>query len=266
MIPFATADQRWTDRRRRAAQLRLDHPHAEEMLVLYVALLEPQRLAAVAAERDRPAASELPEYVAGKSLPAILRATLQAGPDRLRAAALSRFHDSDLAQLVSRWIAGEQLPATDHYLARAATAPVLEVLPGLAAGIRRAPGGAAAFHCPSCGGLPQLSYFGISGEALVTAPRFLLCSICSQSWSYPRMICPGCGSDDTSKLPIFADTDHFANVRADGCEVCRQYLLTVDLPKDPSAVPVVDELAALPLDLFVQERAFTKITPNLMGF
>ena len=48
--------------------------------------------------------------------------------------------------------------------------------------------------------------------------------------------------------------------------MCRRYLLTVDLPKDPSAVPVVDELAALPLDLFVQERGFKKITPNLMGF
>jgi formate dehydrogenase maturation protein FdhE len=80
------------------------------------------------------------------------------------------------------------------------------------------------------------------------------------------MVCAGCGSEDTAKLPIFADTDHFANLRADGCEVCRRYLLTIDLPKDPTAVPIVDELAALPLDLFVRERGFTKITPNLMGF
>jgi hypothetical protein len=31
-------------------------------------------------------------------------------------------------------------------------------------------------------------------------------------------------------------------------------------------VPEVDELAALPLDLFAAERGLFKITPNLMGF
>jgi formate dehydrogenase maturation protein FdhE len=39
----------------------------------------------------------------------------------------------------------------------------------------------------------------------------------------------------------------------------------VDGRKDPGAVPVVDELAALPLDLYARERGFTKIAPNLMG-
>ena len=32
------------------------------------------------------------------------------------------------------------------------------------------------------------------------------------------------------------------------------------------AVPVVDEMAALPLDLYAVEQGFAKITPNLMGF
>jgi len=31
-------------------------------------------------------------------------------------------------------------------------------------------------------------------------------------------------------------------------------------------VPVVDELAAIPLDLYAREQGFSKITPNLMGF
>jgi formate dehydrogenase maturation protein FdhE len=31
-------------------------------------------------------------------------------------------------------------------------------------------------------------------------------------------------------------------------------------------VPVVDEMAALPLDLYAVEQGFAKITPNLMGF
>jgi hypothetical protein len=31
-------------------------------------------------------------------------------------------------------------------------------------------------------------------------------------------------------------------------------------------VPEVDELTALPLDLFASEQGLSKITPNLMGF
>jgi len=39
----------------------------------------------------------------------------------------------------------------------------------------------------------------------------------------------------------------------------------VDGRKDPAAVPVVDELVALPLDLHMRELGFAKIVPNLMG-
>jgi hypothetical protein len=266
MLQATKAEEIWTARGRRAAELRRLHPHAEELLALYEALVEPQRAAYEAAERERPGPDELPAYVAGAALPGILGATLRAGPDKLRSAALGRFHDADLPDLISRWLSGGELPATDRFLARAATAPVLEALPGLARAARRLPMEPAAHHCPNCGGPPQLAYFGVAGEALVTAPRYLLCSICSQGWEYPRMVCAGCGSNDSAKLPIFADSDRFPNVRGDACEVCRRYLLTVDLPKDPGAIPVVDELAALPLDLFIRERGFTKITSNLMGF
>ncbi len=266
MGQLAIANEPWTDRSRRAGELLRTQPHAEELLTLYAALLEPQRAAFERAQQERPAARELPTYVAATALPGVFAASFRAGPEKLRDALLGRFHEADLEQLVSRWLDGAELPAPDRYLARAATAPVLEALPDLVAGAFGVPSEADPQLCPSCGGKPQLSYFGLSDEALVSAPRRLLCSRCSQSWAYPRMVCAGCGSEDTSALPIFADTEQFPNVRADACEKCRHYLLTIDLPKDPAAVPVVDELAALPLDLFVRERGFTKITPNLMGF
>ena len=266
MSQIATGHQPWTDRNRRAGELLRQQPHAEELLTLYVALLEPQRQAYERAQQEQPAARELPAYVATTVLPGILAATLRAGPNRLRSEALARFHDVDLHGLVSRWLARADLSPTDRYLARAATAPVLEALPEIRREACGAQGETDPRRCPTCGGEPQLSYFGISGEALVAAPRYLLCSRCSESWVYPRMVCAACGSEDTAKLPIFADRDQFPNVRADACETCRQYLMTIDLPKHPAAVPVVDELAALPLDLFVRERGFTKITPNLMGF
>jgi FdhE protein len=58
----------------------------------------------------------------------------------------------------------------------------------------------------------------------------------------------------------------FPHIRIEACDTCRRYLLNIDLAADPAAVPVVDELAALPLDLYARERGYSKIIPNLMGF
>jgi formate dehydrogenase maturation protein FdhE len=113
--------------------------------------------------------------------------------------------------------------------------------------------------------LPQLSYLTDAGETLVSGPRMLLCCRCGESWIHQRMTCAGCGEHATNKLPIFADAERFPHLRADACEQCRRYLITIDLRKEPEAVPVVDELVALPLDLYVKERGFTKIVPNLMA-
>jgi FdhE protein len=190
-------------------------------------------------------------------------ATIAAGPPSLAAAVRERLRDGDRAGLVGRWLAGERQEPVDEYLARAAAAPVLEAL-GPAAGDacsgRPADGG-----CPRCGGPPQLSYLTDAGEALVSGPRMLLCCRCGDSWVHQRMTCVGCGEQSTSKLPIFADAARFPHLRADACETCRRYLISIDLRKDPHAVPVVDELIALPLDLYVKERGYTKIVPNLMA-
>ena len=58
----------------------------------------------------------------------------------------------------------------------------------------------------------------------------------------------------------------FPHLRIDGCETCSHYVLTVDLDRDGRAVPLVDEIAAIPLDLYAKERGMSKIVPNLMGF
>jgi FdhE protein len=41
-------------------------------------------------------------------------------------------------------------------------------------------------------------------------------------------------------------------------------LKTVDLTKNGLAVPVVDEIAAIPLDLWAQGRGYNKLQVNLM--
>ena len=110
-----------------------------------------------------------------------------------------------------------------------------------------------------------MSYFAFSGEALVSGPRYLVCSRCATNWVFSRMTCAGCGESTGPKLPIFQDQERFPHVRVDGCKTCRKYLSTFDLRRDTRAVPIVDEIAALPLDLYARDQGFTKITPNLMG-
>ena len=254
----------WAERSKRARQLLETRPYAAELLRLYAALTKPWAEAWEAATTDHPELAGLPAYAARKVLPGVLEATLEAGPARLRAGLVEGFHAADFEQLADRWLRGEPVSEFERYLARAALAPLLEALPEVACelGGGREPD---SCRCPACGGLPQLAYFGVSGDALVTAPRYLLCSRCSLSWAFPRMVCAACGSAKTSSLPIFADEELLVGLRIDACESCRRYLVTVELPKDPAAVPVVDELTALPLDLYAQERGFNKVTANLMG-
>ncbi|HEY7200631.1 MAG TPA: formate dehydrogenase accessory protein FdhE [Candidatus Dormibacteraeota bacterium] len=254
----------WGARRRRAEQLRERWPFAAEVLTLHLALLDVQEPAYEAA-LGRP-----PEAAAGLArelLPRVLEATVAAGPAGLGEAAVGRFHSADLDDLVGRWLRGAEQAVVDRYLARAACAPVVEALaanPDALAALCQGPRDAR--HCPRCGGPPQLGYFALTGEDLVTGPRHLVCARCASTWVYPRMACAGCGEETGARLPVYSDADQFPHLRIDACETCRRYLLSVDLRRDAAAVPEVDELAALPLDLYAAERGLTKVVPNAMGF
>jgi FdhE protein len=257
------AAEAWARRRRRARQLVERHAFAAELLRLYEALLDVQEPAFRRALPDPPEPARVAAYIADRIVGEVADATLKAGPAALAAAVRERLRDGAPVDFVARWLGGERQEPVAEYLARAAAAPVLEALGAAAGGAcsgQRAEGG-----CPRCGGRPQLSYLAESPEALVSAPRRLLCCRCGDSWVHPRMTCVGCGEQSTSKLPVFADAERLPHLRADACETCRRYLITIDLRKDPHAVPVVDELVALPLDLYVKERGFTKIVPNLMA-
>ena len=80
------------------------------------------------------------------------------------------------------------------------------------------------------------------------------------------MTCVSCRETDGSKMPVLADESRLPHLRIDACDTCRAYLVTVDVRKDPGAIPLVDEIAALPLDLLAAERGYRKITRNLMGY
>ncbi len=254
----------WPDRRRRTSELSQRYPFAAEMLTLYGALIDVQERAFRAARAELPAPAGVAGHVASRVLPAVVDVTVKAGPRKLAQGVGERFISAEPESLVSAWLRSEEQPPVDQYLARASAGPVLEAL-GEVAGLA-CQGPHDDRHCPTCGGLPQVSYFGVTNEALVTGPRYLLCSRCGNTWPYARMVCAACGENTTPRLPIYNETERLPHVRVDACESCHRYLLTFDLRKDTRAVPIVDELAALPLDLYAQEQGMTKIVPNLMGY
>jgi FdhE protein len=49
------------------------------------------------------------------------------------------------------------------------------------------------------------------------------------------------------------------------CEACRSYLHVVRVDRDPQAIPLVDEMAALALDVWARGEGYQKIFPNLAG-
>jgi formate dehydrogenase maturation protein FdhE len=277
----------WAKRRSRAEELAARWPFSAGVLTFYAALTEVQERAYLGALEDAPRPDAVAAYAAERVIPRVIELSAATGPPALVTAVLERFDELDFVGAIEAWLRGEELAPIERYLARAAAGPVLEAL-GAAAGAA-CDGPRDSVHCPVCGGRPQVASFASSPEDLVTAHRYLVCSRCSGSWAYARLTCGVCGENDTAKLvvwgevgtsqaeisdsivkpgamraPIPADA-RFPHLRIDGCRTCSHYLLTVDAERDPRAVPLVDEIGAIPLDLYARDLALTKLVPNLMG-
>jgi Protein involved in formate dehydrogenase formation len=266
------------ERRFRAEALRERHPFAAELLTLYLALLPVQE----EASESPPQPDELPRWAAERVLPRVVETTVAAGPAVLAESARGRLANGDGERALAGWLQGAELEPVDRYLARASLGPVLEAL-GERAGdaCAPAPNGDGGEHCPRCGGVPQLSCIASSGDKLVSGRRNLLCSRCGWTWTFSRSLCPACGESEEDKLVVYAERLNgavtvngkhdgaepvFPHLRIAGCSTCSRYLIEVDMAGDPRAVPEVDELAALPLDLHAADQGLRKVTPNLMGF
>lgn len=247
----------------RARELATRYEYAADPLRLVAALADAQARVFEHALADRPARDDLASYVVDVSLPGVMDAAVAEGTEYVRESVLLRFHHADLAGVVEGWLRGEEQEPVDVFLARAATSPVLEALSALAATLKTVDD---PRRCLVCGGLPQLAVFAEGPDALATGPRRLVCARCAAEWTYPRMACVSCGESGGANMPILADEARIPHLRVDACDTCRAYLVTVDRRKDPRAIPVVDEIVALPLDLIASERGYTKITRNLVGF
>jgi FdhE protein len=115
--------------------------------------------------------------------------------------------------------------------------------------------------CPFCNARPVVAVLRGEGDG---AKRSLVCSLCAVEWQYRRVICPACGEENKDKLPIYVASE-FDYIRVDACESCRTYIKSVDLTKNGHAVPIVDEIATVPLNIWAEEHGYSKLEPNLLG-
>jgi FdhE protein len=120
---------------------------------------------------------------------------------------------------------------------------------------------ATASVCPVCNSAPLLGVLRPEGDG---GRRCLVCSFCLHEWNFRRILCPACGEEAESKLPVYV-AELFPHVRVEACDTCKLYVRTIDLTKDGNAIPLVDDLAAIPLSLWAHEHHYSRLHPNLLS-
>jgi FdhE protein len=182
-----------------------------------------------------------------------LRATVDAwrkADDSLEAAADARGKADD---------PGERSEQGEDFYARAFLEPVVTSIAGASSS---QPTDWTQNFCFACGGSPQLAVIRDLPDAV--GSRTLVCSMCATEWRFRRLTCPHCGEIEADKLPVHT-AESLTHVRVDACSTCSRYIKTVDLRKRGDAVPLVDELAAVELDIWAQEQGLTKLRVNVLG-
>jgi FdhE protein len=170
--------------------------------------------------------------------------------------------DSWIASLEAYWEhAGkydQQVGAFAQFLARAFLQPYAEFRGALTP---QPPMVITVRVCPLCGSRPLMGVLRVEGDS---GKRFLLCSFCLQEWEFRRILCPTCGEEAEGKLPVYV-AEQLPHIRVEACDTCKFFLTTVDLTKDGHAIPLVDDLAAIPLTLWAHEKGYSRLQPNLLG-
>jgi formate dehydrogenase accessory protein FdhE len=260
---------------RRAERLITFHPFTQEVLTFYKKIVEFQKnLHALMLSGNKPQGT-------GKNPPAVrenlktedllphfqefLKLVAESAPATLAESARQlslQPSESWAAILQDFWaISGRDdgpNAAFDQFLPRAFLQPYAERLE-----IERPADETSAFPslCPLCGARPLLGVLRPEGDG---AKRFLLCSFCLKEWEFRRIFCSTCAEETESKLPVYV-AEQFPHIRVEACETCKFYLRTIDLTKDGNAVPLVDDLAAIPLSLWAEEHGYSRAQPNLLG-
>jgi len=268
---------KWDARIRRAQDLASSHPFASEGLLFYSGVAKAQKHLYAKIEtacgtrmEARPQGGLRAEFDSALLLPLFpfflsrieedAPGPLSQTAGQLRAASARRWQEL----LFGFWQdapgnhGGATLDPTEELIAWTFLQPYAEYL---ADHTRKEPIHATPSHCPVCGTRPQVGVLRPEGDG---AKRSLICALCAHEWDYRRVVCPSCGEENPHKLAVYT-AEGFGHVRVEACDSCHSYIKTVDLSKNGLALPVVDELATIPLNLWATEHGYTKLQANLLG-
>jgi FdhE protein len=281
MKPAQVGSTEYDARIRRAEYLASKHPFASEILRFYSRVAEFQKkLYAELAKTVQKDFSRLSDRVPGPFRPGLPSAGAikllpnltsfltfieQAAPPALATAAravTTLDATSQRSLLQAYWELGglndQLIGPFAQFLPRAFAQPLAELF---AARTTAPPAMTISHDCPLCGGHPMLGVLRPEGDG---GKRRMLCSFCLQEWDFRRIFCAACGEQDDKKLPVYV-AEQFPHIRVETCETCKVYMRTIDLTKDGNAIPLADDLAAIPLSLWAQEHGYTRLQPNLLG-
>jgi len=257
----------WNGPIRRAGQLASEKRESTELLKFYGALLSAQRdiyeclrtrknwLPSGEIERDLQTLQSM--------LPNLLRAVEAIGPELIasQATALLQASENELKEMmIDYWKA----PSDTQFFAKAFLQPYTIWLreTGTTPPVRNLPG--AENRCPFCCSKPQVSVLQIKGASSESGGRDLVCALCLWAWPFRRVVCANCFEENPAKIGFY-HAPEFDYVRVEACDTCGHYIKGVDLTRYGLAVPIIDEVAAAPLDLWARDKGYTKIEMNLVG-
>ncbi|MFQ5863339.1 MAG: formate dehydrogenase accessory protein FdhE [Candidatus Brocadiales bacterium] len=209
---------------------------------------------------------ELPLHILHPHFSSFISLIKREGPPRLvrLAERLGEMKEENSGVMLQSYWREKALSTTEDqamsFFPKAFLQPYAEYL----AGVRGKPTDCLAestSRCPRCNGRPQVCCLRPADNS---SKRSLVCSLCQAEWNFRRLSCPACGEGSNDKFPYYIAND-YPHIRLEACCNCRKYIKTVDMTKDPEAVPVVDELASIPLDLWAHEQGYKKVEENVLG-
>ena len=191
---------------------------------------------------------------------AVMDLVERKGPRRLRDEA-ARYDEGACRESLRAYFSRDDIQSPRSFFARVLLQPAMFAWD--LRGVKSAEPAAGEHKqaCPRCGHRPQAGCLRPHGDGTALA---LVCSLCLHEWPFTRLRCPSCAEGGHHKLSFYS-TAEFPHLEVQVCASCNAYLHLVHLEKEPEAVTDVDELAALPLDVWAQENGYWKIQPNLAG-
>jgi len=266
---LARSTTHWDERIARARELARAAPSACEALTFYAALAEFQRSLFLTAGGTRHAesfADAVDVDGAVAAVPGFLGWLKRTAPAALaESAATMRMDGSEWRSLLQHILSLEETAGGEAraFVAEAVLQPFAEA----AAIDRRGEGelrpqapGVLTSRCPICSDLPAVGTLREEGQG---ARRTLVCGRCLTDWAYLRVVCASCGEDRFDALPVYT-ADAFPHVRIEACDTCKAYLKTIDLTRNGLAVPLVDDIASVSLDLWAVDQGYKRLRANLL--